>query len=288
MCYNCDMEERLFSVSPMAHEVTLTPGKEYQGSIRISVPSDATEELKYAIEVVPYTINKDNYGAKFDESTDYTTIVDWTKVEEPEGTLKPNEIRDIKYTIDVPESAPGGGQYLALLVRDNSETKKGEGLSIDNTFELASIIYAKIDGELTREAEIQSNSVPGFSLEPKIETSATLVNNGNIHEQAIIETTITNKFTGETVYPENTDEAAASEMVMPDSTRNYTKGIDGLPMMGVFDVKQTIFFGNGSDTAEGMLIICPIWFMLLVFLVIGAIIAGIVARVMRHKKKTVL
>ncbi len=276
-------------MTPMAREVTLVPGETYHGTMQVSVPSDATEDFNYIISVMPYTINNDTYEARFDKETDYTTIVDWVKVEEPEGTLKPNEIRQIKFSVDVPKDTPGGGQYFALLIRDNDKAEAEEdGLSINNTFELASIVYAKVDGDVSHETEIQANSVPGFSFEPKIDTSAVLRNNGNIHEQAIIELSVANRFTGEVVYPSNADQMGASEMVMPGTTRYYTRGIEGLPMMGVFDVKQTVYYGDNYDTMEGTLIVCPIWFMFLVLAVISLVITSIVVRVRRHKKKIVV
>ena len=53
----------------------------------------------------------EKYNADVVTKTNYTQMADWITIHEPTGTLMPNEAKELSFTIEVPENAPGGGQY---------------------------------------------------------------------------------------------------------------------------------------------------------------------------------
>ena len=165
-----------FTVRPMSKEVSLKPGEVYEGSVTISNPADAESDFNYSVNVSPYSVVDDNYTADFVTSSDWSKIVDWIKIEEPTGTVQPNGQKQIYYTITVPEDAPAGGQYAVIGVSSNNKANGDDGVAVQNVFEMASIIYARVAGETRHEGEILSNSIPGFVTSGAPEVSTILTN----------------------------------------------------------------------------------------------------------------
>ena len=277
--------ENTFTIMPMSHQVNLAPGNTYTGSITIVNPVDATEDFHYKMDISPYGVIGEDYAADLKTVTGRNEIVNWIKIEEPTGVVKPNESKKVNFTITAPENAPAGGQYAAITVYSDNSTVQGNGVAVNNIFEMASLIYANISGDIKRETKIIENNIPGFVAVPPVEVSAILENNGNIHETATVVLNVTNFFTGEVIYPTEEDNNEFSEMVMPETTYHSTRNISNLPSLGVVKVKQTIYFRGEQSAEEKNVIICPIWFILLVAACIAGIIALIIAKVRKHKKK---
>ena len=69
-------------------------------------------------------------------------IAKWITISNPKGVLKPNETQIVEFSINVPENAAAGGQYAALMVGMDTDTEENQGVTIRNSYELASVIYA--------------------------------------------------------------------------------------------------------------------------------------------------
>ena len=274
-----------FSVTPMNRMVDLVPGESYDFTITVLNPADSTENLDYKVYAAPYSVATETYDADISTQTDHTHMVDWITIYEPTGTLAPNETRKIEFTIAVPVDAPGGGQYAAIMVGIDDENQNYDNMLVTNVLEIASIIYAKVDGEIIHKGEVVENNVPEFATDPKINLSSLIKNEGNTHEIASITVTAKNVFTGEMVASAELDNGVYAELIMPDSQRFINKEIDGLPMIGIINVQQKIYYNGETSMVEKNVIICPIWFLVLVILTLAAIVAGVVRSIRRHKKK---
>ena len=274
-----------FTLMPMNQRFALTPGETYEGTIRVVNPADSKENFNYKAEVTPYGVLGADYTADLATITNQSAIVDWVKIENPTGSVEPNGYEDIKFTIKVPENAAGGGQYATIAVSSNNESQASEGVAVNNVFEMASIIYATVDGEINHEGEIAENNIPGFVLSTPVTVSALITNRGNVHEDATVIITAENFFTGEVILPTEDNEGEYSELIMPGTERLATREIDNLPALGVVHVQQSVYYMGKVDVKESNVIICPLWFMLLVFATIAAIVTVIVRIVLKHKKK---
>ena len=198
--------------------------------------------------------------------------------------MKPNEVKKVNFTITVPEDAAGGGQYAALLVGSDMDKAAEDGLTIQNIYEIASVIYGDVAGDTVHDGEIVDNYVPGFSFNLPVTASATLRNDGNIHETARIGLKIKNVITAETVYPQNGENGAIEEVIMPETTRYTTRDINSISPLGIYEVTQTITYLGESSTFRQTLIVCPLWFLLLVIMTVGAVFASIIRLVVKHRK----
>ena len=277
-----------FTIMPMNQKISLSPGEVYEGYITIINPSYATEDFAYKAEVTPYSVAGEEYTADLLSESDRTAISKWITIEEPTGTVKPNESKEIKFTIKVPQNAPAGGQYGTIAVSSNQDDSGANGVSVQNVFEIASIIYADVAGETVHDGEILENNIPSFVLANPVKLTAALTNNGNVHETAVFTITVSDVFTGKVILPTEENPGRYSEVIMPETTRYTEREVNDLPALGIVKVTQTIDYNGQTSTTEKQIIICPVWFIALVLLTLAAIITTAVILVKKHRRKQIV
>ncbi len=281
------MEEKFFTVSPMSQGISLFPGETYSGSIKVANPADAKNDFSYTVSVAPYGVSGEDYAANLTDISAYSEIVKWVKIESPNGTLRPNTATDINFTIEVPEDVPAGGQYFAITVNQNPDAIEGSGAQIQNILQIASIVYADVAGETVHDGSILQNNVPNFVFSTPITIGTMLENKGNIHSAAMIDIEVTDAFTGRVIFPSEGTLGSFTEIVMPETTRYATREISNLPALGIVRISQTVNYEGQTSTNVQNVIICPIWFMALVFTCIAAISTFIISRIIRHHKRKI-
>lgn len=274
-----------FTIMPMSQRVSLTAGETYEGSITIVNPADATEDFAYKTKVTPYGVVGEDYKADLTSSSKYTAVSEWIEIEEPTGKVKPNETKKVHFKIKVPKDAPAGGQYATIAVSSDQSSNASSGVAVQNVFEMASIIYATVAGETKHEGEILDNNIPGFVMNGPVTLTATISNTGNIHETATFVITATDFFSGNVILPNDEVDGQYSEIIMPDTTRYIEREVSNLPALGVINISQTIYYnGQEPSVVERNVIICPLWFLLLVIATIVAIITSIVLIIRKHRR----
>ena len=279
------MEDHAFTLMPMSQDISLDPGTTYEGHITVTNPADSTSDFHYKVSVNPFSVNGEEYNVDLLTQYNRSMITEWIKVSDSTGTLKPNESRQINYTIKVPKDAPSGGQYAALTVAEDGAAQSGDGVTVSSVLEMASIVYAKVAGETTTDAKILENNIPSFVASTPVTISALISNNGNIHQSADFTISISDNFTGQVILPSDESTGRYSEIVMPETTYRSERILNDLPSVGAVKVKQTIRIGGEVSVVEQDIIICPIWFMALIALTLGAFIAVIVTIIHKHRKR---
>ena len=274
-----------FSVSPMVHKITLKPGETYQGKIFVANPLASTTDFHYKATLHPYSMTNNNVD--FQTETSWSEIVDWITLENETGVLKPNDMEEITFTITVPENPPAGGQYAMIAVaQDISKEAGSSDSSVKNVYEMASLIYAEIEGETTHACEISENSIPGFVALGTPKTTIKLTNTGNVHETADTLLTVKNVITGENTNYTEKYEGGIQTLVMPSSERTVERDLEGLPQLGIFEVVQEVKCLDVNSYNSTIMVICPVWFIGLVVLLFVSIITTIIWRVHVHRKKS--
>ena len=274
-----------FIVSPMSQNITLEQGKTYKSSIMVGNPDSATEDFHFKVEVSPFSVTGDDHKVDFQTNSDWSRIVKWIKIDTTEGVLKPGETKQINFEIEVPSDAPAGGQYAMIGVSSNNEVKPSDGGSVQNVFEMASLLYARVSGEVVRSGQVTKNQIPGFVTngEPVLELS--ISNNGNIHEVVTTKVEIKNVITGETVLPKENMDGVYETIVMPESSHNISRTVDGVAALGVYEVRQTVNYLDEESAVSTIMIICPIWFIALVLITIASIIGMFIYSGVKRKKR---
>lgn len=287
------MESNSFSVIPMGKQIFLNPGEVYSGSITVANLSSSVDDLSYKVGISPYSVVGNGYDADFLTNSSHTEITSWITIENPTGTVAPNESKIVNYTITVPEDASPGGQYAALSVIGTpiNSASTNSVLAVGNIYEIASLIYANISGVIEREGSVLENSIPSFSTVPSIKTTAIIENKGNTHEDAIFSFEITNAITGENIYSTAANDATQSEIIMPDTTREITHEFTNLPFVGIVKITQAIDYNGETSTSEQTLFICPVWLTIIAIAIVFGALGLIIARIKHyhnHKRATQL
>lgn len=288
-----------FSVSPQDQEYVLTPGQSVTGEVKAINPSDAGGDFYYVAEVVPYSVSDDGeYSPSFDAENDHTDIVNWVTmsdgdefgVKEVHGVLKPGEEGKAYYTITVPKDARGGGQYFAVRVKNDlaaaKEAEDDDMVAIKEVVGIASLVYVEVSGDITVKGEITDNNISSFLLNPPIKTSFMVKNEGNTHAKVSYFLQVFPLFSDEEVY--TTEEDMGTHYVLPGASRVITQSWDNTPTMGIFKVRQTVYYDSldsEPSVTEKMVIVCPVWLLFVIFFLIAALIIWIVMRVRSRGKQ---
>ncbi|MBR3172650.1 hypothetical protein IKF21_01900 [Candidatus Saccharibacteria bacterium] len=278
------MDDHTFTLTPMNQDIELTPGQTFTGSITVVNPADATSDFAYKVSVTPFSMVGEDYTVDLATEYNRSMMTKWITIAEPTGVLKPNESRQVEFTVTVPENAPAGGQYAALAVTADNAAANDNGLAVQSVLEMASIVYAKVAGETVHGGHILENNIPGFSAVSPITLTAKIQNTGNVHDYANYTITVTDFFTGQVILPTEENDGQYAEVIMPESTYYSQREISNLPAVGVVKVNQTIRFNGEVSVEENNIIICPIWFMILVLATFIALVTTIVLIIKKHRK----
>ena len=283
------MEDSSLTLLPMSQTIELTPGETYEGYVTVANPDDSKTDVSFQASVEPFSVSGQDYQADFATQSNRSMITKWVTIPESTGTVKPNESKKVKFVINVPKDAPAGGQYAAIAVSYDSpdQTTNSDGVTsnIQNIFQLTSIIYARVAGETEHSGHILENKLPGFSTSTPVSATALIENTGNVHESANYFITISDFFTGQVILPKDDAPGRYSEVIMPDSTYRSVRELNGLPAVGAVRVKQAIEFNGEYSETESVVVICPIWFIILVVLTLASLAAVITVLVRRSRRK---
>ena len=266
--------------SPMRQYKVLVPGTVDDLSVTISVPSDSDKATEYEIEVRPFYVDDDNI-THLEAKENYSLIVDWIELPEDDiqGELKPGERKEINCVINVPEDAPAGGQYAAIVIKTHDDDDD-ENVGIKQIYEMAHPVFAEVAGETIRKGEINSLELPSIMLSGNITGSASVKNLGNVHSNVKHTLKVFPLFGSEEYF--TNEEEPQENVVMPGATRFSSVSWDETPYFGIFRVNYTVEFEGVKNELDKIVIICPLW---LLFIVIAIVVLILIKIILGKKQK---
>ena len=276
-------------VSPMTQKVILVPGDSYEGSIKVSNPISAKQNLDYSVHIGSFSQHSDqnsvdDYGAvDTDARSGYNQMIDWIVLGKKTGSVEPNSTDVIPFTINVPTDAPAGGQYATILVRDetdNSQDADGD-VMIKSVAQIASIIYAEVTGKTRNEGVVLENNVPSFLMNNNLEATSMVRNDGNIHTDAEYILQVWPAFSDEEIC--TNEEDPAKSLVMPETERYHAESCS-LSVVGIYRVKQTVKIFGETSIVEKIVVVCPIWLLFIILFVIFLSISYLVVKIKNRKE----
>lgn len=275
-----DENSQGFTLSPMKENTILNPGETYESSFSIANPAANGKDFPYEITVSPFYVDE-NYNNIFTAEGGFNEMTDWITIDSPlTGTLKPNDTEEIHFTINVPDNAPAGGQYAAIIVQSALPVNSDNKSAILERTAIAHTIFAEVTGTTTRQGDILNINVPGFLSSGTISGESTIKNTGNVHGKATYTLKVTPLFSGEEVYS-NAEEPVTHD-ILPNRSYYNKLSWDNTPGIGIFNVVYTVDFEGKTNEISKMVIVCPIWLIVALIIIIAAIIGFIV---MKFRKK---
>lgn len=281
--------ESTMTISPMTQKIILMPGETKEVAIKVSNPYLAKQNLEYSVSVGSFSQSagedsRDDYDSvDTGTKTEYNQIMDWITLGKDSGTVAPNEVDLISFTINVPNDAPAGGQYATILVTDETDYMgdRDGNVSIESKMQIGSIIYAEVTGATREEGKILENNIPSFLLNNQLEATSMVRNDGNVHTDASYILQVWPMIGDEEIC--TNEEEPSESLVLPETERYHTESCN-LPAVGIFRAKQTVKIFGETSIVEKIIIVCPIWLMFIIIFVIFALIFYFVTKVKARKK----
>ena len=272
----------VFSLAPMNQMITLTPGETYQGNFQVINPANNQHEFYYTLEIEPFTTSNDN-SITFEAKDNYSVITDWISLPETSGVVYPNDNKEIRFVIDVPEDAPAGGQYFTIVVKSGEYAVENSSVNLNEVYRISHLIYADVAGETVRKGSMTNVNVPGFLFSGNISGSAAITNEGNVHSQATHKMQIFPLFSGEEVF--TNEEDPKKTWIMPGNTTVSSVTWTETPSVGIFHVIYNVEYEGVESKVDKIVIVCPLWLLFLILLAIFLIIFRILSAKKTAKKK---
>lgn len=138
-------------VAPVVEELELKPGAQAEKIIKVS--NTDSKELKVRVYSSPYSFSAAN-ASDFQTQSEFTQISHWLKIQNDDSqyvdeaafTIEPSATVDVKYRIEVPESAPGGSQHAVIFIETVPEDRP-ESSGVTTISRTAVKIFANVAGE---------------------------------------------------------------------------------------------------------------------------------------------
>lgn len=271
----------LFSLSPMHQMITLTPGETFYGNFNVVNPGTSIDEFYYTLDVQPFKTSDDG-EISTEENGDYTMMADWIELLSGDGVVAPNESNEIRFAIHVPEDAPAGGQYAAIIVRSDEYRVNNSNVDLREAYESGHLIYADVAGETVRKGDIIDVSVPSIFLSKKLSASSTIRNEGNVHSQATSTLQITPIFSKEESF--TNEEDPKKSWIMPGNTTLTQITWEETPSVGIFHVIYNVEYEGVESKVDKYVIVCPVWLLVILLACLFVVIFSIVFNRKKEEK----
>lgn len=276
-----ERQKTFLQVSPSKQQLGgLEPGEVREGSFKVQ--NIGTGAFDFKVYASSYEVKGENYDPVFDGSKDGLKIANWFTFSQDTGHLESDTEVTINYTIRVPQNAPGGGQYGAIMVetvKENDDKSNIQAIS-----RVGMVIYSHINGEINRCTRILENKLPSFLFNPPIFGESRVENCGNVDAELSVSLKVYPFFSNEEIY---TNEEKPTVLNTLPATKRYHKELwTNSPAIGIFNVEQIIKYGSETKTERKLVIVCPVWLIVLIVLFILSIIFWLVARNRERKNNS--
>jgi phage pi2 protein 07 len=242
-------ESQTLSVSPTLLNMSANPTQEWQSSVRVI--NTNSYELNVYVDVVNFAPQGESGQGMFisadtsDESKD--TFAEWIEIENKQLTIAPEQTLQIPFTIKVPEDAPPGGHFVALLIGTRPPQDESGVTKVETSQVITSLIFLRVAGDVNESGLIREFKTSSSILEsPEADFILRFENNGNVHLQPQGEIKIFNMWGQERgVVPVN--QRTLFGNVLPQSIRAYNfswKGEWSVSDIGRYTAVATLAYGD--------------------------------------------
>lgn len=269
-------------VSPTKQKISLEPGTHYNSSFKVQ---NIGEEGSFSYEAyaTPFNVINERYDSDYNTRGAFSQIADWITFDTATktGTIEAGKEVEVKFTVDVPDDAPAGGQYAAIMAQTSDGSSEANNIRTVNR--VGMILYASIAGDTKKEGTVIENKIPGFVLNPPLTVTSLVENTGNVEATAEYTFKVWKLFDNETVY--NNEDQRGTLDIMPGTKRFGTISWDGAPKLGIFWVEQSIDYLGQTSTNKKLVIICPLWLLFIILAVIFFLVFWLVSRIRARRRE---
>lgn len=254
------------SVTPPLFQLTIGRAEEWSSVIKIV--NNNNYDVDYYATVVNFEAQGENGKGDFKpiiDGGDYTgTLAGWITVAPSPISVPKNSSGNVPFTVKIPEDAPPGGHYAAVLIGTEPGLNDAQGNALKVSSFVSSLLFVRVKGEAREAGRIREfSSVKNIYTDSVSDFVLRFENTGNTHlrPQGLI--TIYNMFGKERGRVEVNQKSVFGN-VLPESVRKFEftwNGADDVFDIGRYSAEATLSFGEEgkqSTTARTTFWIVPV------------------------------
>ena len=179
-----------FTIFPAKISLTIDKGGEQENFIKVTNAGDSAVGVKIDVQdFVPQVgASGFNFVAK---APGITSLVDWIEIDRQVFNLKPNESRDVPFTVKVPADASPGSRFAVVFFA----TGTSGGSQLNVSARVGALVFLTIPGDFKQSGEISNLRSPKFTFKKEaIKFDFDFTNTGTVFFEPKGLLTITNIF----------------------------------------------------------------------------------------------
>lgn len=278
-----------YIISPVREELTIEKGQSQ--TVTLTVINATELDTNASVIVNDFEPSDDESGEPkilLDGSSSSGNSFKTLVAELPDVVLGSKESKNIIVTISVPEDAAPGGYYGAVRLATNTgDTDSQVALAAS----VATIFLVKVPGEITENLQLveftaaKNGSTGRFFINSgEMSIVTRLKNTGNIHV-APYGKIIIRDGSGQIIEEYEFNSTTPRNNVLPNSIRKFEDKLQNQKWIGKYTISANLGYGTtgGLITAENTFWVIPLWFVVVVSIIILAILVGAYLIYRRHK-----
>jgi hypothetical protein len=253
------------SISPPLFKVELDPGQAWASMVK--VVNNNPYEMTVFAQVLDFKSGAQG-GVEFISNeiirtataTEKFALSQWVNITDQPIKVAPFGSQEVIFSIATPPNAAPGGHYAAIMIGTQPPSKSDSGSNIKVSSKLASLILARVSGEVVEQADIKEFSASRyFSADLKNKLSVIFENSGNTHLRPRGEITVYNIF-GQKRRSILINNLADYGNVLPNSTKRWE--FDWQGESSLFDaglLRADLNMNYGEDDKQSLVRSISFW-----------------------------
>jgi len=269
---------QLITVTPSSTSLSADPGGSTKGSM--DVINTGTSAFTVALSSSPYHVDATTYDPRFTQLPGTVDPSKWVRFATPtSATIEPNKLFTADYVLEVPPGTAPGGYYAVIFAETNTEKSSESGVT--SRSRVGNILYITVKGVVKTAGTAQATRLPAVISYTRVELKVTVGNQGGVHFQTTVTTTIKDIF-GNTAFTHT-----AKAYVLPQTQREITTEWSPNRPINIYRIEQGVLLPNGvRDLPQRWVLIVKPWvIIMLIVMIIVLVIVSILGIQNRGKKR---
>lgn len=173
------------AVTPPLIQLSLAPGQTWSSTLKVVNTNEYPLPLFASMALLEP--NGDEGQSKFTpivEGDKGNSLANWVQLGETDFTVSREKSFDLPFTITVPQNAPPGGHYAAIIVGSQPVNEKPNGPTLSVSSSISSLLFLRVAGDVIEQGDIREfTAEKTFYPKPDVNFVLRFENKGNVHIQ---------------------------------------------------------------------------------------------------------
>ena len=261
-------------VEPGTMKITLAIGQTADYSLKVRNLGETNYDFKIYAE--PFYVSNYDYKTEFGRENNFTQISRWVVFPQRTFHLNVGETVEVPFSVVVPATAAGGGQYCAIFV----EVVRDAAAAVDVAARVGNLVYGTVEGPAKREGNVEFTKPEFIQPEASFDLLQTYHNTGNVDYDSLVTVSIKDFITGAVVL-ETTE--SDKNIVLPETSRETSFVASNIPP-GLYTIsRETKVFGEVYSD-ESVVLVSPWVYFVIIGIIVLLVIILIIRAIRRNKR----